>query len=1208
MEDSSRIKEDYKKYYEIQGKRIGKGSFGEVFKVKDKEHNEIKALKIIELDPEYNEEQEIEDGIKSIINELDSMKICSNENRNIYSVRYYEYFRYENQFVIIMELCDNNLQKIMKERNKAFEPEDIYKIMNQLNETFKIMVKNKIVHRDLKLENILIKYTDEEKKDFIVKLTDYGVSKQITKTKLCKSHVGTGLTMAPEVLEGKEIYDNKCDLWSIGVIIYQLAFNEYPYKGVTEPALLNNIKNLGQKLFKKSNNNNLDNLIRSLLVYNPKERIEWNNYFSHPFFIFYRSEEDYKKYYELGDKIGKGAFGSVYKAKNKNSGEEFAIKVIDIDNNNEDAENGIKGLINELRNMSICSNDNKNDYSVKLYEYFRYEKEFVIVMELCDDNLERIMKKRQEGFKPEEIYNIMSQLNQTFKIMVKNKIIHRDIKLENILAKFQGNEDDFIVKLTDYGISKQISSTTQIQTVAGTKVTMAPEILEGLKYNNKCDLWSIGAIIYKLAFNKYPYDGITDIVLVNNIKEKGQKELNKTNNIILDDLIRSLLVYDVNKRISWKDYFSHPFFKFNDETDYKDIYEKGEKIGKGSFGDVFKAKNKETGEIVALKQICIDNPNLLEEEINYATFLLTTELKSMKICTNNDNNEYSVKLYDYFKNEDEYIIIMELCDGNLINILKDKKKFEPEEIRKIMLQLNNTFKIMVENNIVHRDLKLENILFKYINKEKTDFIVKLTDYGVSKQVTSTNICQSRVGTDLTMAPEVLEGKDKYDNRCDLWSIGVIMYQLLYDEFPYKGKTQVALLNNIKQLGLNSLKKPEDNNLKDLIFRLLARDPRERITWNDYFNHPFFTMKEEDKNSNTKISNNQIIIKIKVSERNKKKKIYFLENNEAKLMDKEIEYFKELNNENTELYINNKKKDFQKYIDEESLKEANEFTIKLIIKNKITSCNSMFYGCLYIRSIDLSLFDSSEVNDMSLMFGKCFNLEELKLGNLDTEKVTSMKQMFQKCKSLEEINFPPSFTTKNVKDISLMFADCWNIKDISVPFDTQNVENMKGLFLRCYNLLKLDLTSFQIDKVKKMTLMFDGCTRLEEIKFNPEKFKTTSVECMGHMFNNCQSLRLSKLNGFITENVKFMNSMFANCEELLDIDLSNLSNKSCDNITHMFDGCTKLKKINLSNFANNNNYKINNMFDNCPILEEVKVKNDNIVKQFKKEFEKINFKI
>ena len=174
--------------------------------------------------------------------------------------------------------------------------------MSQLNETFKIMVKNNIVHRDIKLENILVKYEQDK---FIVKLTDYGISKQVTKSKLCKTHAGTGNTMAPEVLEGKEIYDNKCDLWSIGVIIYQLTFKEYPYSGISEVALLNNIKNFGQRKFKESNDNNLNNLIRSLLIYDSKKRIEWNNYFIHPFFLFYRAKEDYKNYYEVGEKIGK---------------------------------------------------------------------------------------------------------------------------------------------------------------------------------------------------------------------------------------------------------------------------------------------------------------------------------------------------------------------------------------------------------------------------------------------------------------------------------------------------------------------------------------------------------------------------------------------------------------------------------------------------------------------------------------------------------------------------------------------------------------------------------------------------------------------------------------------------------------------------------------------------------------------------------------
>ena len=162
---------------------------------------------------------------------------------------------------------------------------------------------------------------------------------------------------------------------------------------------------------------------------------------------------------------------------------------------------------------------------------------------------------------------------------------------------------------------------------------------------------------------------------------------------------------------------------------------------------------------------------------------------------------------------------MELCDDNLENFLQKKKRFTQDEIYKIMIQLNKTFKIMFKNQIVHRDLKLENILVKYINKEKSDYIVKLTDYGVSKQVSTTQICKTLAGTCLTMAPEVLEGDgENYDSsKCDLWSIGVIIYRLFFNDYPYKGKTEYALIKTIKNLGLNSLKSIIYRINKDSIF-------------------------------------------------------------------------------------------------------------------------------------------------------------------------------------------------------------------------------------------------------------------------------------------------------------------------------------------------------------------------------------------------------
>ena len=85
--------------------------------------------------------------------------------------------------------------------------------------------------------------------------------------------------MAPELLTGEK-YDNKSDLWSLGVIIYQLLFKEYPYDAEIEVGIYNQINEFGDKYFKKTGEKQLDSLISNLLVKDPKKRLDWNDYFS----------------------------------------------------------------------------------------------------------------------------------------------------------------------------------------------------------------------------------------------------------------------------------------------------------------------------------------------------------------------------------------------------------------------------------------------------------------------------------------------------------------------------------------------------------------------------------------------------------------------------------------------------------------------------------------------------------------------------------------------------------------------------------------------------------------------------------------------------------------------------------------------------------------------------------------------------------------
>ena len=286
------------------------------------------------------------------------------------------------------------------------------------------------------------------------------------------------------------------------------------------------------------------------------------------------------------------------------------------------------------------------------------------------------------------------------------------------------------------------------------------------------------------------------------------------------------------------------------DKNYKDIYDNEKLIGSGSFGNVFKAKIKDKEKYVAIKKINKEKikENLREQyitedimdEYNKIERCLKREVDYMQKCSINNNN--SIKLYNIYNNEEEFVIVMELCDENLMHLLIRKKEFSLSEIYNILMQLNNTFRIMWANKIAHRDLKPQNILIKYNNKEKTDYTVKITDYGISKTYENNKNFETFIGTLEYIAPEILKGKE-YDYKCDLWSLGIIIYLLYFRENPFRGCTQNSILSKLKTMGRNLFKKKSGNPIFDnLINGLLENVPKKRFTWEEYLNHSFFQNK------------------------------------------------------------------------------------------------------------------------------------------------------------------------------------------------------------------------------------------------------------------------------------------------------------------------------------------------------------------------------
>ena len=277
----------------------------------------------------------------------------------------------------------------------------------------------------------------------------------------------------------------------------------------------------------------------------------------------------------------------------------------------------------------------------------------------------------------------------------------------------------------------------------------------------------------------------------------------------------------------------------------KKKYVKKALIGKGGFGEIFKVLDNETNKFYALKYIAMNKDDIKKIE---------KEITVMK----NIENDYIIKLKEFFYDEEAfgYCIVMELCDGSLRDIL-NKYKLEGlplNIIKKIFLQLNEALKTIINKGFIHRDLKPENILIKYTDSNKTNFNIKLTDFGLSTdEVTSSIKIHSNAGDKIYKAPEVEEYE--YNKKCDLWSLGIILYELYTNKYIFDSNKPEETQNN-RYKGI--VKETKNEMIDKLIKKLIQVDIDKRITWEEYFKDDFFQIEEEnkkDKNELTDINSN-----------------------------------------------------------------------------------------------------------------------------------------------------------------------------------------------------------------------------------------------------------------------------------------------------------------------------------------------------------------
>jgi calcium-dependent protein kinase len=253
------------------------------------------------------------------------------------------------------------------------------------------------------------------------------------------------------------------------------------------------------------------------------------------------------------------------------------------------------------------------------------------------------------------------------------------------------------------------------------------------------------------------------------------------------------------------------------------------KLGSGAFADVVLCYHKTTKTERAVKKIHKSGLSYQQTDPVYM-------LKEIQILSTIDH-PYILKCFEIFEDTQRYYVATEYCPaGDLFGEIIKLKKFTESQAANIMFQLLSALVYCHGKNIIHRDLKPENIFLL----EKGDSLsIKVADFGSSAILDPKFMLSGCFGSAYYLAPEVL--LHKYNEKCDIWSVGIIMYILLTGKPPYSGKNSTAIMKQVREspLTITSDLVPNLSSMAvELLKSLLIIDPDQRVSARDAIRHPW----------------------------------------------------------------------------------------------------------------------------------------------------------------------------------------------------------------------------------------------------------------------------------------------------------------------------------------------------------------------------------
>ena len=192
-----------------------------------------------------------------------------------------------------------------------------------------------------------------------------------------------------------------------------------------------------------------------------------------------------------------------------------------------------------------------------------------------------------------------------------------------------------------------------------------------------------------------------------------------------------------------------------------------------------------------------------------------------------------IRLFETFQTDKHLLYVEELCiGGDLLTYVRKRRRLKENVAKLILKQILDGLYYCHSKKILHRDIKLDNIL---LNSEGN---IKICDFGVSRTVHAGEIMKEQCGTPAYIAPEILKGRGYEGYAVDIWSAGVVLYAMVYGAVPFKASNMQELQKLILR-GRYTLKENVSEEVRDLISKMLEGDPQKRITIPQILCHKWF---------------------------------------------------------------------------------------------------------------------------------------------------------------------------------------------------------------------------------------------------------------------------------------------------------------------------------------------------------------------------------